>query len=431
LFASDVTPAPRPFAKKLADRGIVYAPNPAPGNKPIAAGHAYSVLAYLPEKNQPSDAPWVLPLSMDRVDTAEKGPEVGPKRLCELINSETLAFKHALCVHVGDSSYFTQPIRQITTSSKQLVNIVRLASNRVVYAPSTDSSKRKYDKKVMKLNQVATYDPPDQRLEMYSTTSKNRPIMVEIQVWHDRLFRGTRKFKGYENPCNLHRIRVFDTETKRPMFKRALWLAVDGERRHELKPTVVYACYRQRYDIEHFFRFGKQRLLMDKFQTPERIHEENWWQIVQLAYVQLYLGHDICEQIPNPWERYLPKFKPGPEEVISSRINPSCAQRSFAKVLEQVGTPAADVRKTKPGEGRQQGETQDKRPDKPIVFKKSRAKHKANDEVKRQVKGFEKQRVTPKPQKIDELIGTVKSWVVEMNISGPELLLALEKALVS
>lgn len=412
----------------MADRGIVYAPNPAPGNKPIAAGHAYSVLAYLPEKHPPSDAPWVLPLSVERVDTTAKGPEVGPKRLCDFINNQTLAFKHKLCVHVGDTAYFTLPIRQITTSSTQLINIVRLAANRSIYAPSTEPGKRKYDKKVMKLNRSDTYDRPDQTVEVHSTTRKNTPITIEIQVWRDRLLRGSRKFKGHKHRFNLHRILVFDQKTKKPLFKRALWLAVDGERRDELDPETIYECYRQRYDIEHFFRFGKQRLLMDKFQTPEVTHEENWWQIVQLAYVQLYLSRDLCEQIPKPWERYLPKFKQVPEEVMSSHVNPSCAQRSFATVLDQIGTPAANVRKVKPGKGRAQGETQAKRADKPILFKKNSAQKNKKEKATPHVKGFEKQQGIPKPQKIDELIGAVKSWIAEMEVSESDLLSAFEKA---
>lgn len=32
-------------------------------------------------------------------------------------------------------------------------------------------------------------------------------------------------------------------------------------------------CYRQRFDVEHMFRFKKQRLLMTNYQTPEVEHE--------------------------------------------------------------------------------------------------------------------------------------------------------------
>jgi hypothetical protein len=29
--------------------------------------------------------------------------------------------------------------------------------------------------------------------------------------------------------------------------------------------------------LEHLFRFGKQKLLLDKFQTPDDRYEANWW----------------------------------------------------------------------------------------------------------------------------------------------------------
>jgi len=53
LLGVDTTPNPRPFAATLRDRGVVYHPNPAPGNKPIVVGHTYSVAAALPERSPP------------------------------------------------------------------------------------------------------------------------------------------------------------------------------------------------------------------------------------------------------------------------------------------------------------------------------------------------------------------------------------------
>jgi hypothetical protein len=53
LLGVDTTPNPRPFAATLRDRGVVYQPNPAPGNKPIVVGHSYSVVASLPEHSPP------------------------------------------------------------------------------------------------------------------------------------------------------------------------------------------------------------------------------------------------------------------------------------------------------------------------------------------------------------------------------------------
>jgi ribosomal 50S subunit-recycling heat shock protein len=428
LFASDVTPAVRAYAKTLEDKSIVYAPNPAPGNKPIAVGHAYSVLACMPEKAATSHAPWIIPLSVDRVSSSEKGHEVGPKKLCELIKDSSLPFNRSLCVHVADTAYFTLPIREMTSRVDNVVSIVRLRNNRTVYAPPTETGRIKYAEK-MKLNHPATHIQPDQVVEIETSTSKKRPITVVIKVWNSRLLRGTNEFKGYENPFNLHQICVFDKVTNKKLFKRPMWLAVDGERRHEIEAKSVYESYRQRYDIEHFFRFGKQKLLMASFQTPDVNHEEKWWQIVQLAYTQLYLSREICQLIPNPWERYLPRFKQAVDEDIAATVSPSLAQRYFSKILEQIGTPAKDVRKVKPGTGREEGDKQEKRTLSPIIFKTPKVKNKEQKKDPGKIQVFEKQQNSSKPQKINDLIVTLKNWLSEIEISKNELLLMLEKEL--
>src|SRR3990172_2452490 len=50
LFGVDVTSQPRPFSRTLADRSLVYQPNPIQGNKPVTVGHQYSTVALFPEK---------------------------------------------------------------------------------------------------------------------------------------------------------------------------------------------------------------------------------------------------------------------------------------------------------------------------------------------------------------------------------------------
>lgn len=71
LFGVDVTPAPRPYARTLADRTFVYHPNPIGANKPITVGHAYSVVAALPEKATRDTPPWVVPLTTERVASTQ------------------------------------------------------------------------------------------------------------------------------------------------------------------------------------------------------------------------------------------------------------------------------------------------------------------------------------------------------------------------
>ena len=120
--------------------------------------------------------------------------------------------------------------------------------------------------------------------------------------------RGKKGSKISDYPLRLLRAQVYK-ESGELLFKRPLWLTAAGKRRLELSLPDIFNSYRRRFDIEHFFRFGKNRLLMDKIQTPDVRHEESWWQLVMIAYAQLYLSRSIANNYPNPWEKYLSSFK--------------------------------------------------------------------------------------------------------------------------
>ena len=86
---------------------------------------------------------------------------------------------------------------------------------------------------------------------------------------------------------------------------KPMWLIMIGQRRDELTTIEAYQAYRQRYDIEHLLRFGKQRLLLNASATPEVEHEENWVSLSFLAYVQLWAARKLASSLPRRWERYL------------------------------------------------------------------------------------------------------------------------------
>ena len=94
----------------------------------------------------------------------------------------------------------------------------------------------------------------------------------------------------HQHPFTLLRIVLIDPETNQPAFKRPLWLIIMGQRRAEVSLLAARRAYAQRYDLEHFFRFGKQNLLLNEFQTPEGEHEAAWWHLVHIAYLQFWVG---------------------------------------------------------------------------------------------------------------------------------------------
>ncbi len=152
-------------------------------------------------------------------------------------------------------------------------------------------------------------------------------------------------------------------ESGKLFFKNPLWLMIVGEGRFELSLKNIFNAYCQRFDIEHFFRFGKNNLLMDKSQKPDIEHEEAWWQLIMIAYAQLYLARDLAHNTPRPWEKYLPAFK------SEHKISPTQVQKDFGRIIQTFGTPAKPPKCLKKARGRQKGEKQILRTRYPVVKK--------------------------------------------------------------
>jgi hypothetical protein len=383
LLGTDVTSASRPFARTLSDRTYVYQPTPVPGVKPITVGHQYSLLAVLPDKTQADEPPWVLPLMLDRVTSQDTKRAIGLTQITRLLNDTTLPFHRELCVHVVDSDYSAVTYLGSVASQPNLVTIARLPGNRTVYQqpprPPEGATRGRghptWYGVPMSLSSPNTWGPPDAVATTTFRTRKGQCYTVQLEGWHDRLRRGKREFPMHQHPFTLVRARVVDHDGHQ-VFTRPLWLTVVGQRRRELSLVDIWEAYRQRYDLEHFFRFGKQRLLMDAYQTPDTTHEEHWWTLVQLAYWQLWMARDQTTKMPRPWERYLPRFKTENARVApeSGRVktvvpSPSDVQRDLARIIRQCGTPARIPKPRGKSPGRSPGQGPGKRTRHPVVKK--------------------------------------------------------------
>ena len=181
------------------------------------------------------------------------------------------------------------------------------------------------------------------------------------------LIRDKNNISLHKNPFTLVKIRLFD-ENDKQVFK-TMWLMVTGKRRKELSLSQIFYSYKQRYDIEHFFKFGKNRLLMDKFQTTDVKHEESWWQIVSLAQAQLYASRELATNHPRAWEKYLPQMQ------TNSKLekSPRQVQKSFVEITKEIGTPASRPKPRGIVLGSKPRATQPRRIKHPIIFKSQKA----------------------------------------------------------
>ncbi|MCP4165852.1 MAG: transposase [Chloroflexi bacterium] len=368
LLGVDVTPQARPYAPTLADRGMVYQPTPVRGNKPVTVGHQYSSVALLPEVEEGVSSSWVVPLRTKRVRTAEDKELVGAKQLDALLQDAGLPFHQELCVEVGDTGYSKPAYLHANRHHPNLVTVARARGNRTFYRQFVGPKKQKGHPKwygaSFSLKKPTTWHEVDEQATTTFVSRRGKTYRVEIQAWYNMLMRGKHKperIPMHRHPFTLVRIVLYD-EQGQPAFQHPLWLIVIGKQRQQLSLLNIYHAYAQRFDMEHFFRFGKQKLLLASFQTPDDKREETWWQLTHLAYAQLWLARHLARSFPRPWERNLPTMQ-------ARRMSPTLVQRDFGRIICQIGTPAQPPKRRGNSPGRSKGTRLPPRPRRKVVVK--------------------------------------------------------------
>jgi hypothetical protein len=344
---------------------MVYQPTQIKGNKPITIGHSYSMLAVIPERNQ-EDAAWTIPLDMSRVSTESNSSEKGIAQLKAVLSNPNLPWHKELCVNVVDSAYGNKQFLAPLQEHENLVTVARSRSNRVFYQSPVISQipvgkghptwyGARFD-----LKKPDTWHEPTEVSHISSKTRRGQIINVTITAWSNMLMRGGKHMQTHLFPFTLLRIESFD-ELGKSSF-RPMWLIVIGKRRNEISSVQAYQSYRQRFDLEHTFRFKKQNLLLTAFETPDVVHEQLWVQFVMLAYVQLWAAHSLAVSLPRPWEKHL-------KSDSSQRISPSKVQQDWYRIISQFGSPAVSPKPRGYSSGRKSGQTQSPRPRLPLIKK--------------------------------------------------------------
>lgn len=113
-----------------------------------------------------------------------------------------------------------------------------------------------------------------------------------------------------------------------PTAAKPMWLAWIGL--ETLSLISLWELYLRRFAIEHWNRFMKQRLhwTLPKLGTTEK--GQRWSDLMPLLTWQLWLGREIIEDNPLPWQKPLPVEK----------ITPGRVAQGFLGLLVEIGTPA-------------------------------------------------------------------------------------------
>ncbi|MGH2639829.1 MAG: transposase [Rhabdochlamydiaceae bacterium] len=356
LLAVDCTAKSRIYSSKVADRSVVHAPNHVPGQKPITVGHEYSLVVYLPEDEKDRNAHWTFPLSIRRVKSHETGPQVGFEQV-QMLTTQT-ALQQELCVTVADAAYSTKHWLANGAAIPNLVHIARLRSNRVLYRQATSSTEGRARGRPVTYGEqfhLKSSPEPDEKIQFTITRPSGKAWVIHLSRWNNLLT------QGGKHPFDVVRAQVFD-ETGKLIFKKPLWMMVTGQRRGELGLRHVYESYTQRYDIEHCFRFGKQKLLLAKSQTPDTRHEENLAWITVLCFAMLYSARQSAVEVRYSWEKH---------KVIDESRTASIAQvqRDYERIIRGIGTPACIPKPRGKSPGRCPGTVVPRRPVCPLIRK--------------------------------------------------------------
>jgi hypothetical protein len=361
LFAIDCTANSRIYANKVEDRTNVHAPNHVPGQKPITIGHEYSVLVYLPNRSKDRELHWVVPLSVERVRSDQSGSRVGLRQLEEIANRTD--FKTHFCISVTDAAYGTKDWVIGIDKWPHVVQIVRVRSNRKFFRLPIPNSQTRRGRPQEYGEELSLQAPSAPDLEEVTSmiTYQGRECQVLLQRWNDVVMQGSKEERTHEHPFDLLKVTVTDKKGKL-VYRRPLWVIIVGARRQEVCSKDAHIFYGRRYDIEHFFRFGKQRLQLVNSQTCRTHHEESWHWIGLLAYNMLYHARSLVSAVRYPWEKK--KI-----QVFSSVERPSQVQRDYGRIIRGIGTPAPEPKPRGKSPGRQLGQKSGESLDRPVIRK--------------------------------------------------------------
>ncbi len=300
ILVTDITPIERPFAPTLEDRCFIYKSSHIKKPIPVTIGHNYSFVCALPLENR-----WALPLSIERIKSTDVRTLVGVKQVEQILENSSQAW-----IHLADTDYSNKNALK-KLSRLPCTSLIRLRSNRVLYFPFHGSYKHRRRPKIY--GKKFYFKHPSKAHEQIFIESEEGYLKVER--WNDLLI------QDVQVQIDVVRIRLY--KNKRAVFKHPIWIAITGQK--EIKLNQVYNAYKRRFDIEHFFRFGKQKLLLNSFQTPKVESEENWLWIAGFSQWMLYFAKQYAAYCPLPWE------KKGRE-----LLSPSDVQKDYGRIIKEM-----------------------------------------------------------------------------------------------
>jgi hypothetical protein len=325
VYGLDTTPDERPEAATLADRGLLKAQK----NEPVRVGQKFSWLVRLVKPG----SSWVAPWDVRRVKTASNDNQTAAAQVQEL-DQQNCRPK----VVVADSLYANQVFLAVFLVVKNIIALVRLRQNLTLYerpVPKPVGSRGAPCKHGPAFKMARPGRPPDR------TTSLQLGLQsIRLSAWHGLHLKKLPALVGLALQVEFLKA----DGTRR--YQRPMWLFWTGPETVALE--AVCRMYLWRFAIEHAFRFMKQHLGLNDHCLTDNDSIQRWMWLCALAYFQLLLMAQDVDDLCPAW---YPRKVAGPARYLT----PGQVQRSAARFLLMLGSPALPPRPAGKGPGRAKG----------------------------------------------------------------------------
>lgn len=329
-FTHDVTKMLKPFSPCLEDRQYVATSNNViEGNRPLGIGYPVSVLHL-----GVGESGWCPPLSAERLGSAAVGHAVAVRQVKDVLGDRSLPFGDVLGLLRADSAYCKAVILAPLYGLDNLVQIIRFRAGMKVWFEAGEGEKggsgapRIYGEKYYLADESAyrSYRRKGQAYEVWQAAigaqaaddevrtagvlGNGREVVFWVKRWKDVRIRSKPGHSMKDKPMDMLRIMVLDAHTQLPVFNRPLFVGICGKRKEEIGTAEGQRQYRERYEVEPYYNFAKNRLLLDKLQTPVLGHLDTWLRIVQVTSWLLFVASGEIGTVDCPvWQKYLPANK--------------------------------------------------------------------------------------------------------------------------
>ena len=98
--------------------------------------------------------------------------------------------------------------------------------------------------------------------------------------------------------------------------------------------------YADRFDLEHFFKFSKSKLLMDKMQSSDPNKDEDFMLMTGVAYHVLCKSADLLDEINiRPWENKKTIKAKSPSNIFRAASISDIFDQVYTGEIKKRGMP--------------------------------------------------------------------------------------------